>query len=221
MLDSIYVAVETLDSLKSVVETLSADVQAIDIAKNYFTSVIGIQTGIFSVIVVVFLAISWFGSRREVNTLIQSRFDALWKEMSNNLSEEFSRVEEMLESYKIDISNKVEKDVEGKFNSLEYKLNGLQVEVNRSMASAWKDKPQVAYIWWLRATDKCVDFDDHHMLRICLNTALNNLKKIDRKSLISNDMEEITKYLDRIKDAKFKIEKQMIEDELKRILSGE
>lgn len=189
--DSLYVSKETLDSLRNVITSLQLDLQTVKISKDFFSSVLSTQTIIFSTIVFILLAFSWFISRREMKNFIKSEME--------------------------DIEKEIDLKINDKFSQYEVKIIGLEASIYRAFASLHEDNPIVSYRWWLRASDKFNRYGDPKMLRMCLNNTIEALKKLNYKYEIEGEMEEIENLLSPIDNTKYNIEISAINKEIKRI----
>lgn len=194
-----------LDSLKREVTALRSEMERLEVAKNFFTSIISSQTAIFSTIVVVFAGITWVFTYFRIRGQIRV---AMAKEIAN------------LDRWKKAFQVSTNTYIEEKFQAAQGEMKNMHAGLSRAFANMHKDSPSVSFIWWLRSALEYTP-ENSGLIEMSLTSAYESAKKVGYRHEIGTYLDEINKIMASLDQKNFDLQIKMLRGELERIYKTE
>ncbi len=191
-------------------DDMSKILQEFKIAQNYFSDILNAQLVTFSIIVGALIGLSWIFSHKvseaAIHKEVKKKYDDLKIEMDKQSQTNYESLKGLLET---------------EVQLLKSELGLANASIYRTMGHFWDSQKSysTAFIWWMRAAELFVQFDDESLARIALKSAKESLEKISYEYNLSiENRSEFQKIISLIKDDKYSIEKELLTDEFKKVL---
>src|SRR3989344_5441 len=193
----------------STIIEIQHSINKLEIGQGYFSSIISVQTAIFSLIVAVILTLyfffNWKVSKEQIKNESDIRFNELKKQMEEELEIKTAKLEvkfaEEISRHENDITT----------------LNG---SVFRTLGEFWDSEKDhdVAFIWWLRAANKFSLSGEDKFTRISLQHAKDSVERVGYAYQLNSEwVGEYQKLILEISD-EYKIEKELLDIAIKETL---
>lgn len=140
------------------------------IAEGYFSSILTIQTAVFSTIVVALVGLYFFfnkkTSKSEIEKISTKFFSDLRKEMQKEFDEKV-----------INIQNIFSAEMKQQKNSIGY----LTAQSHRTFGEFWDSEKKYAtsFIWWLRGAKHFSLISQENLTQICLSKARDAIERVN------------------------------------------
>lgn len=210
MLSTSTIATSTaLIILNEKVDGLQRAVDRFDVAQGFFSSIIGIQTAIFSAIVAILLALYFFFNQKVSREYIRAESGLQLLKLKEEIEEEF---EQKTQKNHMELSELIAKQ--------EHETVTLTGSVYRTLGQFWDSEKNygVAFIWWIRAAHKFAQSDSEKLTRIALAAAKEAVERVMfAYELDTESVGEYQKLLPEIADT-YKIEKDLLDLSIKEAL---
>lgn len=181
------------------------------ISKEYFSYILNAQILIFSLIVASIVSLYFF-----FNEKINKKYiDTMVKRLRISIKEKLSK--EIENDFKKSLE-----DSEKRVKLQERKILSLEASLARTLGFVTEKQGLLkpSFLWWLRAAEYCVKGEDDKTTRVYLKSAYRVAQKIKNREILDGEcIGDYQKIVSSIDDVKYKIEKELIEIEVKRILS--
>lgn len=196
--------------------------------EKYFSDILNAQLLIFSIIVAslvsFYFLFSWAINNKKLNEIENNLLLKLKEINKENNKKMTSDVREAKELLNIEFVRKNE-ELESKLDSLSKKNNSsitiLSGEIYRTLGEYWSSQKAFAtsFIWWMRAAER-YSVEDPKMTRIALGSTKEALSKVTNGVSLSPELiGEYQSLVALIDDVNYKIEKELLEKELKETLN--
>ncbi|HCX38870.1 MAG TPA: hypothetical protein DHS36_01225 [Candidatus Veblenbacteria bacterium] len=193
------------------------------IAQSYFSDILNETVVIFSLIVAAIVTIlvslyflfNWKVSQRQIHSEVDKAIATAKNEILSIIAEFKEQINKEGKESQQRIADDLKKH--------EQMLTYLRGEICRQMGLFWESEKSynVAFIWFLRAANYFASSDEESLARTHFNFAVRMLNKVEggKFSLDPNIVGEYQSMLEGIDDKKYRLEKQMLEDTIKVLLS--
>ncbi len=222
-----------ISDLYSKVDYLEKTISEYTISEKYFSHILYTQLTIFSIMVGALVALYFFFSWRVNNGKIKKLVDEMKNELKKDIQELTSKEKILINSdidrFKVEIKTIVDtknKETETKLNelTLQNKLDVtiLRGEIYRTLGEYWNSQKnfETSFLWWVRSSEQFNRGGDAKMVRIALGSAKDVVSKVDYGvSLSPSIIGEYQRLMTLISDNFYKIEKDLLESELKNALN--
>lgn len=164
-----------VDEINQRINLLEQHLQKQEIARDYFQSTLLIQTGIFSAIIILTLAviaiINWKTRKSEIEEAVRKMEDQIRTEFVEKNKKSLKLIEEKEKSLLALI--KVQGD------NIKLRFNTLEGDIYRGFAYIHK-WPSTSFLWWLRAAGAYKKVGEDELINIALKNAKLKVKDIER-----------------------------------------
>jgi hypothetical protein len=185
-------------------------VDQFQIAQNYFSSIIGVQTAIFSLIVAAIVTLyflfNWKISRDYIKAEMETNFSKLKEKSDKEFNEKMENLQSIFSTgmaqHEVAIS---------RLSGSNYRALGYFFDSEKQYSTA--------FIWWFRAAHEFSKVPQDNLTRICLSGAKNSIERVKYGFELNTDtIGEYQKLLPDISDV-YKIEKDMLDKAFKTTLT--
>lgn len=187
-------------------DNVADSIREFEIANNYFSDILNSQLIIFSTIVVVLVAINWIYSYKHSQRRIE-------EEVENKIKDEIKKINKKEKESKLLIARLLGDQAN--------EISVLRADIYRTLGQFWfsRSSYSTAFIWWIRAAYNYSRADAENMVRVALSNARDSIDKIEYTyDLSTDDVGEFQRLFLEINDQRFKVEKELLEDSVKRKL---
>ena len=193
----------------STIETLNN----FSMAQNYFSDILNAQLVIFSLVVGALIALYFLFnykiSKNQIESEVSEHMIKIKKELHNDIEQKYKIATDNLASELVKHENM---------------MDVLRGEVYRTLGQFWgKEKSySTAFIWWMRAASNFALAGDEKLARISLDSAYKSVKSIPYKHELNTEL--IGEYQIILKDINsviYRIEKELLDEEVKKALNRE
>lgn len=184
-------------------------VDQFQISQGYFSSIIQIQTAIFSLIVAAIVALYFFFNQKTSKEYIKREMDIYFKKLKEQSDIEFNNKMTSLESTYLAGMAQHETAI-GRLTAFNYRTLGQFWDSEKNYSTA--------FIWWFRGAHQFAKISNEKLARICLSAAKESIERVQYGFELDTDIiGEYQKLLLEISDS-YKIEKDLIDKTLKETL---
>ncbi len=192
------------------IQQIQAQIEKFEISQNYFSDILNAQLVIFSLIVAVIVGAYFIFQSKVSKSTIKKKVDKEIKKSEKKLAK---KVDKNTEKLKESISETL--------STITNNVSTTEADVYRSMAYFWDSQSSfgVAFLWWIRASHQYAQAGEDVLTRICLNKAKLSVEKIEQTyTLVPENIGEYQKLMSKIDTRKYKLEKELLDDALKKKL---